>query len=542
MSKRDSPTPFAKLLLEYVDTRPQLNFVNVSTILLNYAKLRTNSEKYRRHVTRTRNDQGFPSIGPSAAIYLAEQVEIAPVDDINSWSLGSALYGLQAVQNTPEMRRLLEAFVPKIWGCKEQLTHLSICDALYGIRHLEDSSATDRLVEALAVQIEDCPDVFTGYSLGKSIYALRERGDTHYTRRCIRALSRRVSKCRDLDDITVSNCIWGLKGKGTSSPAHELISELSEILPQLETQFGSQTVSNTLLGLRELNETPVVKKFLQKFARCVRNSDFSVNNMQASQAFAGIRCFSRESRRDVLEAFISKILDSDSKLDHRNISAMAEVVYESQASRSILLLSTKHISAIQGMDMKLLLNLTRILSENCTTEDSVPLSFLVADQMEKMVQSMTSEDVKRFFSLLCAGNDARLVKEPLETMLLGLKKLSPDETMKFLIDICQNSKLRMEDLNLVMQEMNHHLARDPAVDETRHEQLSKLMKHHQILDEGKQSLFSKFNSYTDEEIRKSELVSRPLTLDKRNLSRRSIRRNKEPIDVHIRSSSHFSKL
>ena len=72
-------------------------------------------------------------------------------EPLRSQEVGNALYGLQRLGDSREMRALLTALTPKIEECREDLRAQEIGNGLYGLQHLSDSEELLRLTAALAL-------------------------------------------------------------------------------------------------------------------------------------------------------------------------------------------------------------------------------------------------------------------------------------------------------------------------------------------------------------------------------------------------------
>ena len=108
-----SVTKFAALLAQLCSDKRPLNGVNISTILHRSAKLR-----YR--------------VDPLTLVYLAECFSGNDII-LKAQAVGNALYGLQSLGDSKEVRGLLAALTPKVQQCSEVLGPVDLAMALCGL-------------------------------------------------------------------------------------------------------------------------------------------------------------------------------------------------------------------------------------------------------------------------------------------------------------------------------------------------------------------------------------------------------------------------
>mmetsp|Transcript_17658 Transcript_17658/g.28758 ORF Transcript_17658/g.28758 Transcript_17658/m.28758 type:complete len:543 (+) Transcript_17658:121-1749(+) len=439
VSLQNSATPLAKLLVDFMDdNRSDLSFINISALLMNYAKLR--KTKVGGSPYRGGGDDFLPAIGPKTARFLAEQIHKMPTEDVNEWALGNTLYGIQAVvAHSPEMRRLTEALVPKIWGCEEQMKPSSISNALFGLRFLDDCSAADRAMEALTVQIEDCPSAFSGHALGICMLSLRHRPDSVVSRRCIRALAQRVGECASFSPIDISKSVVGVRGKGRAPASHYLVSELAERLPHVDQPFSSQAIAWTLFSLKDLEDTTAAEDFLRNFSRCVRdnlkdNTAEEFTKKSISLSFAGLRTFSCKPSCEILSYLLPK-LDEKEAYGYYDVSSIVTAVHSADRNTKRILpkLINPHLQRInKEIDLKLVLKLLPILVSDTTSSHSIQLSHIIASRISALHKELRSENVKNIIRLIAGvpSEDATLQEAPLRALAAVINRLTSYDTME----------------------------------------------------------------------------------------------------------------
>ena len=103
---------FSSLLDQLTNNRVKLDMANIATILHRSAKLRL----------------GLPS---RVIIFLATTLnEVQCLGNVQARQLGNALYGLQRLGDTAEVRQLVAALTPKVQRCREELRTYDVDRAL----------------------------------------------------------------------------------------------------------------------------------------------------------------------------------------------------------------------------------------------------------------------------------------------------------------------------------------------------------------------------------------------------------------------------
>ena len=62
----------------------------------------------------------------------------------NAQTIGNALYGLRAMRDSPDTRKLVVALTPKVVQCRQEMSGQNIGNALYGLQQLKDSEEVPR--------------------------------------------------------------------------------------------------------------------------------------------------------------------------------------------------------------------------------------------------------------------------------------------------------------------------------------------------------------------------------------------------------------
>ena len=129
-----------------------LDGVNVATILYSAAK--------------------FPSLLTSSVLqYLIRTLRHEKLT-LNGRAVGNALYGLQALRDSDQVRELLAALTPKVAQCTEsKLNAQGIAQGLYGLRNLPDSPEMRGLLTAVTPLVQECTEPLTGVAVGNALSA-----------------------------------------------------------------------------------------------------------------------------------------------------------------------------------------------------------------------------------------------------------------------------------------------------------------------------------------------------------------------------------
>ena len=126
---------FDALLWKLWQEKRVLNGVNVSTILHRAAKL-------------------WHCIHPLILTYLADSIAAPGVKiSLRAQHVGNALYGLQSLGDSAEVREVLAALAPKVRECGEGLGAQAVGNALYGLKSLGDSAEAREVLAALAPKV-----------------------------------------------------------------------------------------------------------------------------------------------------------------------------------------------------------------------------------------------------------------------------------------------------------------------------------------------------------------------------------------------------
>ena len=168
-------------LLELLSTkRVNLSIVNVVTILHRGAKLRlTLPDHIVRFLRETLNEEHC-------------------LQNFKAQDIGTALYGLQRLGDSKEVRQLIVALTPKVQRCQDELKSQEVGNALYGLQRLGDSKETRQLVAALTPKVQQCREELNSQAVGNALYGLQRMGDLHEVLQLLAALTATVQQCRDI--------------------------------------------------------------------------------------------------------------------------------------------------------------------------------------------------------------------------------------------------------------------------------------------------------------------------------------------------------
>jgi hypothetical protein len=114
------PHAFEGVLHAIVHEQRELNSVNVSAILHHAAKNKWRLwRRVLNHITQTLHYHG---------------------EAFGAQVVGNALYGLQSLTDSAEVRSLLAALAPKVQQRREELSAQQVGNALYGLQSLSDGT------------------------------------------------------------------------------------------------------------------------------------------------------------------------------------------------------------------------------------------------------------------------------------------------------------------------------------------------------------------------------------------------------------------
>ena len=74
-------------------------------------------------------------------------------EDLNGQGVGNALYGLQSLDDSKDVRELVAILASKVQNCRGKLNSQSVGNALYGLQGLTDSEEARQMVAALAPKV-----------------------------------------------------------------------------------------------------------------------------------------------------------------------------------------------------------------------------------------------------------------------------------------------------------------------------------------------------------------------------------------------------
>ena len=83
---------------------------------------------------------------------------------------GKGLYGLRSVGDSAEVRGLVPALPPKVWGGREPLDAQAVGNALYGLQSLGHPAEVRGLVAVLAPQVAEAGGPRNARHAGDTLY------------------------------------------------------------------------------------------------------------------------------------------------------------------------------------------------------------------------------------------------------------------------------------------------------------------------------------------------------------------------------------
>ena len=119
----------------HASNRP-LNAINLATIFFRAAKSRA-------------------QLPPHIITYITEKLHGEDAQEFGHQAVGNAVYGLQCMGDSPEVKDLLKVLIIKVQTCSDELTGQEIGNALYGLQRLSDSEEVLQLVAALTTKVQE---------------------------------------------------------------------------------------------------------------------------------------------------------------------------------------------------------------------------------------------------------------------------------------------------------------------------------------------------------------------------------------------------
>merc|ERR1712193_254448 len=92
-------------------------------------------------------------------------------EELDSQAVGNALYGLQRLGDSEEVRKLIVALTPKIQQCREELNSQHVGNALYGLQRLGNSEEVRELVAVLTPKVQQCREELRTHGNALQLFA-----------------------------------------------------------------------------------------------------------------------------------------------------------------------------------------------------------------------------------------------------------------------------------------------------------------------------------------------------------------------------------
>jgi hypothetical protein len=168
-------------------------------------------------------------------------------------NVSKALFGLQRLGNTLEMRELISALTPKVEQCQEKLKAKEVSDSLYGLQSVGDSPESRRLVAALAKLVEESKAELNAEEIGCALFGLQSLGNSPETLQLVQAMTRKVKACRKkFLGYQIANALYGLQRLGDSKEALALLAALTPKLAHSD-DLSEKSVGNSIFGLQNFS-------------------------------------------------------------------------------------------------------------------------------------------------------------------------------------------------------------------------------------------------------------------------------------------------
>ena len=270
---------------------PNLSAVNIATLIHQVSNinkdLKEDSFRYLAHHLLT----------------IAIMVAVCPTD-FKGQEIGNALYGLQNLGDSAEVRRVLAALAKKIPAIRN-FKGQEIGNALYGLQNLGDSAEVRQLLAALAKKIPTIRD-FKGQNIGMALYGLQNLGDSDEVKQVLAALADKIPNITDFKGQAIGNALYGLQNLGDSEEVRLVLAALAAKIPTI-TDFNGQNIGMALYGLQNLGDSAEVRRVLAALAAQIPTiTDFNGQNI--GMALYGLQNLGDSAEvRQLLAALAKKI-------------------------------------------------------------------------------------------------------------------------------------------------------------------------------------------------------------------------------------------
>jgi hypothetical protein len=100
-----------------------------------------------------------------------------------------ALHCLESLGNSPEMRALMSALLPKAVNCKEELKAPEVLSVIHGLQYVDDSQELRECLAALVPKVNACRGYLRVYQLDDVLQILETFSDCNELRQLTAALT-----------------------------------------------------------------------------------------------------------------------------------------------------------------------------------------------------------------------------------------------------------------------------------------------------------------------------------------------------------------
>jgi hypothetical protein len=128
------------------------------------------------------------------------------------------------------MRQLVAALIPKVQQCRERLSANQLGNALYALQCLGDSQEIRHLVAALTPRVQQSRELST-QDVGNVLCLLRRLGDSKEIRQLIAALTPKVIASRGKIELNAfRNTLYELKSLMSSEEVQNFLIALDPVM------------------------------------------------------------------------------------------------------------------------------------------------------------------------------------------------------------------------------------------------------------------------------------------------------------------------
>mmetsp|Transcript_444 Transcript_444/g.667 ORF Transcript_444/g.667 Transcript_444/m.667 type:complete len:743 (-) Transcript_444:200-2428(-) len=212
---------------------------------------------------------------------------------LDGQAIGSVLNGLQSMDNSPEILRLILAVSIHAERVKRPMKAQELSSAFYGLRCLRGSPfEVRRLLKALCAQLKACTDYFMVRHIATILYGLRWLGDSDEARSVLLMCAEKIRMSSEpFDGHAIGNALYGLQGFPCCSEVQDVLDALAPKMDECQKILTGQEIGNAFYGFRSmLSDCDEVRRILVILTARLRECRY-VDPQAISNALYGLHAF-----------------------------------------------------------------------------------------------------------------------------------------------------------------------------------------------------------------------------------------------------------